>query len=253
MQESEAFGEEVIGTGDLTMLPIFPMYSGKKRNSVLVNQKGKIDAYDMISSGFANDLKDCAQVYWLISGAMGMSEGDKRQLLDRLILQHMAVVDGENSSITPYTQEIPWQAREKCLQMLETRMYKDFGGFDVQSIQAGDTNDHVEAAYWPMDEEADAFEYEVITFVQMILAMMGIEDVPQFKRNKVSNQKEQTEMVMMAANEIDHQTLLEKLPWITVDEVDGILARTDAESHGRFCPEEDETDDEENEEDELKE
>ena len=253
VEESEAFGEEVVGTGELSTLPIFPMYSGKKRNSVLDNQKGKIDAYDMISSGFANDLKDCAQVYWLISGAMGMTEAQKRELLDRLILQHMAVVDGENSSITPYTQEIPWQAREKCLQMLETRMYKDFGGFDVQSIQAGDTNDHVEAAYWPMDEEADAFEYEVITFIQMILDMMGIDDVPQFKRNKVSNQKEQTEMVMLAANYLDDRTILEKLPWITVDEVDDILARKDGEDFGRFedVPGGDEEDeDEEEEEDE---
>lgn len=243
VEESEAFGEEVVGVGNLSRIPIFPMYSGENKDSVLVNQKGKIDAYDMISSGFANDLNDCAQVYWLISGAMGMSEGDKRQLLDRLILQHMAVVDGENSSITPYTQEIPWQAREKCLQMLETRMYKDFGGFDVQSIQAGDTNDHVQAAYWPMDEEADAFEYEVITFIEMILGMMGVEDVPQFKRNKVSNQKEQTEMVMMAASELDDRTILEKLPWITVDEVDDILARKDLESYNRFenvLPEEEE-------------
>ena len=250
VEESEAFGEEVVGTGNLTRLPIFPLYSGENRESVLVNQKGKIDAYDMISSGFANDLTDCAQVYWLISGAMGMTEADKRQLLDRLILQHMAVVDGENSSITPYTQEIPWQAREKCLQMLETRMYKDFGGFDVQSIQAGDTNDHVEAAYWPMDEEADAFEYEVITFIQMILDMMGIDDVPQFKRNKVSNQKEQTEMVLLAAPHLDDRTILEKLPWITVDEVDDILARKDGEDFGRFENVPDEEEEEEEEEDE---
>ena len=248
VEESEAFGQEVVGTGNLTMLPIFPMYSGENRNSVLENQKGKIDAYDMISSGFANDLKDCAQVYWLITGAMGMTEKQKRQMLDRLILQHMAVVDGENSSITPYTQEIPWQAREKCLEMLETRMYKDFGGFDVHTIQAGDTNDHVEAAYWPMDEEADAFEYEVITFVRQILAMMGVEDVPQFKRNKVSNQKEQTEMVMLAADYLDDRTLLEKLPWITVDEVDDILARKDGEDFGRF--EDVRNDEEEEEEDE---
>ena len=234
VEESEAYGEEVVGTGNLSRLPIFPMYSGAKRSSVLDNQKGKIDAYDMISSGFANDVHDCAQVYWLISGAMGMTEKQKKQLLDRLILQHMAVIDGENSSITPYTQEIPWQAREKCLQMLETRMYKDFGGFDVQTIQAGDTNDHVEAAYWPMDEEADAFEYEVIAFVQQILGMMGVQDVPQFKRNRVSNQKEQTEMVILAADHLDERTILEKLPWITVDEVDDILARRDMENAARF-------------------
>ena len=247
VEESEAYGEEVVGTGEMTRLPIFPMYSGENRNSVLENQKGKIDAYDMISSGFANDLNDCAQIYWLISGAMGMTEPQKRQLLDRLILQHMAVIDGENSHIQGYTQEIPWQSRKECLNMLETRMYKDFGGFDVHTVEAGATNDHIEAAYWPMDEEADAFEYEVITFVKQILEMMGIDDVPVFKRNRISNQYEQTQMIMLAANYLDDQTILEKLPWITVDEVDDILARKDGETFGRF---ENEMEDEEEEEDE---
>ena len=78
--------------------------------------------------------------------------------------------------------------------------------------------------------------------------MMGIDDTPVFVRNKVSNQKEMTEMILSAGAYLDTQTILEKLPWITVDEVDGILARTDAESHGRFGNEEGE-----NEEDDLNE
>lgn len=231
---SEAYGEEVAGAQETTMLPIFPLYSGENRDSALDNLKPLIDAYDMVLSGFANDIQDCAQVYWLISGAYGMSEGDKRQLLDRLILQHMAVVDGENSNITPYTQEIPYQARNECLKQLRNQMYENFGGFDVHTVEAGATNDHIEAAYWPMDEEADAFEYQLIKAIRMILAMMGIEDTPIFSRNRVSNQKEQTEMVMMAAQYLDRQTILEKLPWITVDEVEGILFRQDAEDMDKF-------------------
>ena len=234
VEVSEAFGEEVVGAEDLTMLPIFPLYSGENKQGALDNMKAKIDAYDLILSGFCNDVVDIPQVYWLISGAMGMSEKDKRQLLDRLILQHMAVVDGENSHIQGYTQEIPVEAREKSLKQLRNQMYEDYGGFDVHTIEAGSTNDHIDAGYWPMDEEADDFEYEIIEFIQQILAMMGVEDTPQFKRNRVSNQKEQTEMVMLAAEKLDDQTILEKLPFITVDEVDEILLRLDLESANRF-------------------
>ena len=228
VETSDAYGEEVVGTGNMATLPIFPLYSGENRDSALDNLKPLIDAYDMVVSGLCNDIKDCAQVYWLVSGAMGWSEADKRQMLDRLILQHMAVVDGENSSITPYTQEIPYQARQEALKQLRNQMYENFGGFDVHTVEAGATNDHIEAAYWPMDEEADAFEYQLITSIRMILDMMGIDDVPVFTRNRVSNQKEQTEMVLSAANYLDDQTILEKLPWISVDEIDGILARKDA-------------------------
>lgn len=234
VQVSEAYGEEIAGANDLTMLPIFPLYSGENRESALDNLKPLIDAYDMVLSGFANDIQDCAQVYWLISGAFGMDTTDCRKLLDRLILQHVAVVDGENSSITPYTQEIPYQARTEALKQIRNQMYENFGGFDVHTVEAGATNDHIEAAYWPMDEEADAFEYQIIKAVRMILDMLGIADTPLFQRNRVSNQKEQTEMVMMAADRLDQQTILEKLPFITVDEVDGIMQRKDGESMGRF-------------------
>ena len=240
VQESEAFGEEVTGEGNMTMLPIFPLYSGENRMSALDNMKPKLDAYDMILSGFCNDVVDIPQVYWLISGAMGMTDTDKRQLLDRLILQHMAVVDGENSSIQGFTQDIPVDAREKSLQQLRNQIYEDWGGFDVHTVEAGSTNDHIDAGYWPMDEEADDFEYEIIQFVQMILEMMGQTEntTPIFKRNRVSNQNEATSMVLSAAQYLDERTILEKLPWITVDEVDEILARRDAEEYGRLEDEE---------------
>lgn len=251
VESSEAFGEEIAGAKDLTMLPIFPMYSGENRESALDNLKPLIDAYDMVLSGFANDIQDCAQVYWLISGAFGMDTGDCKKLLDRLILQHVAVVDGENSSITPYTQEIPYQARKEALQQIRAQMYENFGGFDVHTVEAGATNDHIEAAYWPMDEEADAFEYQIIRAIRMILDMMGIDDTPIFQRNRVSNQKEQTEMVVMAAQYLDDQTILEKLPFITVDEVDGILLRKDGESMGRFMDEEPNEQDEPQEDGEI--
>ena len=254
---SEAFGEEIAGAGELSSLPIFPLYSGENRDSALDNLKPLVDAYDMVLSGFANDIQDCAQIYWLVSGGMGMSEKDKRQLLDRLILQHMAVIDGENSSITPYTQEIPYNARKECLTSLRNQMYENFGGFDVHTVEAGATNDHIEAAYWPMDEEADAFEYQLIKAIRQILDMMGIDDTPVFMRNRVSNQKEQTDMVLSAAQYLDKQTILEKLPWISVDEIDGILQRLDGETMGRFVNEnpfdqqepEEEQEEEEEEED----
>ena len=253
VQTSEAFGEEVVGSESLTRLPIFPLYSGEMRNSALDRLKDTIDATDMVLSGFVNDIHDIPQVYWLISGAMGMSESDKRQLLDRLILQHMAVVDGENSHIQGYTQDIPYEAREKCLDRLHNKMYEKYGGFDVHTIEAGATNDHIEAGYWPMDEEADDFEYEIIDFVQAILEMMGETEgtTPIFKRNRVSNQKEQTDMVVTAAPYLDDQTILEKLPFVSVDEVDDILARKDGESFDRFQDmQTDEEEEEEEEEDE---
>ena len=63
---------------------------------------------------------------------------------------------------------------------------------------------------------------------------MGVEDTPVFKRNRISNQMEQTQMVVMEAQYLDDETVLQKLPNITVDEIPGILQRKGLENQNRF-------------------
>ena len=241
VQTSEADGEVIVGGSNYSALPIVPVYANSTKQSTLVGMRATIDAYDIIQSGFANDLQDCAQVYWLIDNALGMDDGDVAKLRDRLLYQHMAVVDAQNSSVTPYTQEIPYNARQVSLTSLRNSLYENFGVLDVHTVAAGATNDHIDAGYQPMDEEADAFEYQIIQAVQQIEKIRGFEPyVPIFKRNKISNQKEQVEMIMLAADHLDEETLLSKLPFITVDETTKIMEAKDAESADRFETEEEE-------------
>ena len=239
VQISEADGEEIVGGSNYGALPIVPVYACRAKQSTLVGMRANIDAYDMIHSGFANDLQDCAQVYWIINNALGMQDSDVAKLRDRLLFQHMAAIDTENSNITPYTQEIPYNARVAALAGIRSALYENFGVLDVHTVAAGATNDHIDAGYQPMDQEADDFEYQIIQVVQQVLIIKGLEPkVPQFKRNKISNQKEQAEMVLLAAEYLDEETLLNKLPFITVDEVKTILQKKDAESDNRLDTEE---------------
>ena len=231
---SDVDGLEVVGEENYGRLPIVPLWGSRLHQSTLIGMKEKIDSFDLIRSGFANDLSDCAQVYWIVNNANGMSEYDLERFRDRLKTLHIAKADTTNSSVTPYTQDIPYQARKEYLDEIRSGIYEDFGGLDVHTVAAGATNDHIDAAYQPLDEEADDFEYQVIQFIEQILALVGVEDTPIFKRNRISNQKEQTEMVLSAAEYLDTETILKKLPWITVDEVKNILAAVAQESEDRF-------------------
>lgn len=238
VQYSEVDGEAVIGEDNYSKLPIVPMYGSRLKQSTLVGMQRAIDSFDLIRSGFANDLTDVAQIYWILENAIGMSDSEMARFRDRIKLNHIAAIDAENSKVTPYTQEIPYQARKEYLDHIRAGIYEDFGGLDVHTVAAGATNDHIDAAYQPMDEEADDFEYQVIQFVQQILSLIGVEDTPVFKRNRISNQKEQTDMVLSVADWLDDETILNKLPFISVDEVSSILAKRDKEMLDRFIEEE---------------
>ena len=235
---SEADGETVVGESNYSSLPIVPLWGNKAHQSTLVGMREKIDAYDLIDSGFANDLEDCAEIYWIVNNAMGETDAHLSQFRDRLKLQHIAVADGDNSSITPYTQDIPTTSRTAFLTEIRNQLYEDFGALDVHTVAAGATNDHVDAAYQPVDEEADDFEYQIIQCVRQILKLNGIDDTPIFKRNRISNQTEQTNMILMAANYLDEETLLSKLPFLSVDEVQKVLLNKDVNIDDRLPMEE---------------
>ena len=98
------------------------------------------------------------------------------------------------------------------------------------------TATQIESAYEPLDQKCDEFEYCVLEFIAGILAVAGIvPDVPTFKRSRIINRKEETEIILSAAEHLDEETILRKLPFLTPDEVDDILARRDAESAARYA------------------
>ena len=230
---------EVVGEENYSSVPIVPVYGSRLHQSTLVGIRAQIDAYDLIRSGYADDLAECSEIYWIVSNAGGMDDKDLANFLRRLKRNHIANVENaDETSITPYTQEVPYASRQAFLADLRSGIYEDFGGLDVHAIAAGATNDHIEAAYQPLDENADDYEYQIIEAVQQLLALIGLPPAtPLFKRNRISNEAERTNMVLSAATYLDDRTILEKLPFVTPDEVEGILASRDDEDMARFSAE----------------
>ena len=79
------------------------------------------------------------------------------------------------------------------------------------------------------------------------MKLQGIEDIPQFKRNKIANQSEATTMILQASNYLDDETVLKHLPFLSPDEIETILKNKEKEEAERFSVNEniqDETDEE---------
>lgn len=226
---------EVIGEDDYGRLPIVPMYASRLRQSTLIGMRQAIDSYDLVRSGFANDMTDCAMIYWIVENFGGMTDADLTRFRDRLKLTHIAPMDSTaGGKVTPYAQEIPYQARKEYLAEIRAGIYEDFGALDVHTVAAGATNDHIDAAYQPMDDCASDFEYCIGEAIHQILAIQGIDDSPVFKRKRISNQLEQVQMVMLEAPYLDQATILRKLPNIDASEIAAIMEATMAEEASSF-------------------
>ena len=215
------------------------MYGSRLHQSTLIGMRSKIDAFDSVQSGFANDMTDCAQIYWIVSGAGGMTEKDLSKFRERLLYRHIASApNADEAKIEPYTQEIPFTAREALLSRLKSQIYYDFGIVDTSNISAASkTATEINAAYQAMDDKAADFEKNVSSAIRDLLVLQGVseEDAdPQFIRKKIANELEQVQMVMLEANYLDEETVLNKLPNIMPEEVEKILKKKAEDDLSRF-------------------
>ena len=227
---SEIDGTELLAYQNYPDFPVIPMYGNRAKQSELVGQREAIDCYDLIKSGFANTVDDASVIYWTISNAGGMDEIDMARFKESMRRIGVGLVDDDGAKAEAHTLTIPVEAREALLSRISDDLYRDFQMLDVTKLQGGQkTATEINAAYQPMDNKVDQFEYCVIDFLQALFKIVGIEDEPSFTRSKVTNQLEQTQMVLLAANYLDDETILNKLPWLTQEEVAEILKRKAAE------------------------
>lgn len=249
---TKADGEWLLEGKNYPSFPIIPLWGNKYKQSELAGIRDKIDCYDLIMSGFANDIEEASYFYWTLENCGGMTDKDLADFIYKMRTVHAANVENENgeggAKATAHTMDVPYNAREAALDRLKKDLYEDYMALDVSQIAAGNvTATQIEAAYEPLNEKADAWEYNVIEFTEGLLALLGIEDTPSFTRSKISNQQEYTEMVLSAASYLDDETIIRKLPFLTPEESEVVIEARRAEETERFddIPDDDENTDDE--------
>lgn len=215
--------------------PIVPLWGTFERQSTIIGIKEQIDCYDLIKSGFANDLDDASMLYWTLTNFGGMDDIDLVKFVERMKTIKAATVEGDGAKVESHTIDVPYQSREAYLSILKKDFIEDTQMLNVEQIQAGNvTATQIEAAYEPINEATDEFEYLVLDFCEKIFELADIDDIPTFKRSQMKNQTEETQMILTAANYLDEDTIIEKLPFLSNDEVEIVKKKRAAEDINRF-------------------
>lgn len=235
VQSSVADGTEIIDGENYPGFPIVPLYGNQSRQSELIGLRSKIDAYDFILSGFANNLEDAAEIFWTITNAGGMDDTDLAKFVERMKTVKAAVVDDQGSTAEAHTMDVPYQARAQALQELKDALYRDAMALDTDKISAGNvTATAIRVSKANLELKCDDYEMCVIEFIKGILALIGIQDECKFKRPEITNVAEDTQTLLLAAEYLDEETLLNHLAFISPDEVQEILKRRKEEEANRY-------------------
>ncbi|MEG2229948.1 MAG: phage portal protein, partial [Bacilli bacterium] len=210
--EATKVSESIKETKNYSRLPIIPLYSGQHHDSRLVGMKNTIDLYDRIFSEFGNDFDRYQQIYWVFKNCGGMDGDDIQEFITSMkVFGGAKAGDDDDSDATAHTIEIPYQARQIALDMLEKRMYKDYGAIDISNLSSNATQDEINSKYLPLDLKVDEFEYCIIEFLEKLLGMLGLENInPKFHRDKMESEKNKVDLNLNKAQtkQIETQMLL---------------------------------------------
>lgn len=247
VRESVADGVEILDGENYPNFPIVPLWANKEHQTELTGLREKIDGYDLIQSGFANDLDDASQIYWIINNAGGMDEVDLKKFLDQVKRVKAAVVEDDGARAEAHTLDLPYQARQAGLADIRDSLYRDAMALDTDKITAGNiTATAIESAYENLDLKCDGYEYCVTECISNLLKLVGIDDSPTYHRRKTTNQAEVTNMVLSAGQYLDDETILKLLPFLNIDMVEDIMIKRDREESNRFSDVNDENDEKAN-------
>lgn len=234
-------GTEIYDGENYPSFPIVPFWGNPHHQSELLGIRSQIDAYDIIKSGFADDL-DTAQVYWVLHNTGGMDDEDLAQFIERLHIVHAASVDdAAGTAVDAHTVDIPSEGREKLLDRIEKDLYKDYMAFNPETIASGAaTATQIRAAYEPINSKADEYEYCAIEFLKGILNVAGIEDDPTFERSYIINRQEEVQVLTLAAQYLTEDYVTEKILTVLgdADRAEETLREIDAEGVERISTEE---------------
>jgi len=229
-------GETILDGAPPAGFPIVPMWNINQQSDIVGN-RGTIDAYDLMISGLINNVSDGEFIYWILKNCGGMDSTDDAKFIEQLKLTRVAHADGDDgASVEAHNVNVEFQATAEALDRLEKQLFKDFMALKVDDISAGATNDQIQAAYEPINQKTDLFEYQVTDFIQGVLKLAGIEDAPTYTRSQMSNQDETLEMVLKSAEYLDDEYVTTKILTLLgdADKAQEVLKRKDAEAADRY-------------------
>lgn len=234
--KSEFDGEQILDGSNYPSFPIVPFWNVNRQSDIEGN-RGTIDAFDLMSSKLINNVSDGDLIYWVLKNCGGMDDTDDAKFIEQLKFTRVAHADGDSgASVDAHSVEVPYEASAEALDRLEKQLYEDFMALRVHDISAGNiTNDQIQAAYEPINQKTDQFEYCVTEFIEGILSLAGINDTPTYTRSQMSNQKDVVDMLISANEYLDSEYITSKILTLfgDADQIDDVIKRVVEESSRR--------------------
>lgn len=159
-------------------MPIIELDNDKsKKSDMTPDIRSKIDMIDILQSGFANNIDDFAEVFWVVKNGAGLDTDEFADFAQQMAKTHLLKITGDAGAqldAHAETTSIPVEARTKLIEILKQDLISDSGVLDVKDIASTQlTNVAIKAASMKLKQRVGDFEWEVYQAAKAILSIYG--------------------------------------------------------------------------------
>jgi len=203
-------------------VPFIPLPNNSKKFTDLKRIKALIDLYDLVISGFGNDVEDMSEIIIKVKNYQGTDNEEMAQMIrETRIIKVSGDGDAEALTIT-----IPVEAKNTLLKMLKENIYIFGRGVDYSGISLNNpTNLTLKFMFARLDLKANALITNLKTFIKSFLyyysVYLGKERLFDasyieitFNKSIIINEQEVIQNVVASQGLLSEETLLANHPWV---------------------------------------
>lgn len=198
-------------------LPIVEFWNSEYKISDLsTNIRSKIDIIDIVQSGFANNIEDFSDAFWVIKTQDGgaLTEQYYQDFLANI--QRTRKILGEDAEMKQF--QIPTEARSKFVEIMKDDLIRDGGIVDTKALTNGNlTATAIKAARSNLETRVSKFEWQAYNVANKLLDMYFMQNniMPEydvtFNKYTLVNQTEVIQSAISLRGTITELSYLEML------------------------------------------
>lgn len=235
--------EENIEVENIGKLPIIVFYNNEKHTSDMTpSVRAKIDAIDLVQSGFVNNIEDFSDVFWFVKSSNAGVDSDYYEDFIANINRTKRIFAEE---ATPQQFQVPHESRSKLVEIMEQQLIKETGVIDTQELTATQlTTVAIQASTMKLEQRVSDFEWQAYNFVNDIVELYQAYTGVKFEYNitftklLINNKTELLDNMVKVRDDmsqIDRLKVLKKIGLI--DDIDETLKELEEESSYKLVDE----------------
>jgi hypothetical protein len=160
----------------INKIPIFVLRNNEEyRSDMTPNIRNKIDVIDTVNSGFANNIDDFSELYWVVKNGAGMNSAEFEDFIANINRTKKVILTGDNANsigVDTHQINIPTEARTKFVEERKKELIQEAGVIDTDALTSKELNTvTIKAATLKLRQRVSDFEWEVYPVATAVIEL----------------------------------------------------------------------------------